>query len=66
MNSRFVPLVTALVTFLIAAFFVLYFQSMWRWVVASPLLVFVTWPSLKVGLFASQDTVDKMTGADKF
>ena len=66
MNSRFVPITTAIVSLAIAAFVVVYFDSLWRWVIASPLLVFVTWPSIKIGLFSSQEVVDKMTGADKF
>jgi len=52
-------------SFTVAAFFILYFEGVWRWLVASPLLVFVFWPSLKIGLFSSQEEVDKLTGADK-
>lgn len=65
MNSRFVPITVAIFSFGLAAFFILYFNSAWRWVVASPLLVLVTWPALKIGLFAPQSEVDEMTGADK-
>jgi len=53
------------VSFAIAVFFIGYFEGIWRWLIASPLLVFVVWPSLKIGLFASREEVDKLTGADK-
>jgi len=65
LNSRFVPITTAVVSLAVAAFIIVYFDSLWRWVIASPLLVFVTWPSIKVGLFSPQEVVDRMTGADK-
>lgn len=65
MNSRFVPITTAIASALIAVFFILYFDGVWRWLVASPLLVLVSWPSARIGLFASQEAVDKMTGVDK-
>jgi hypothetical protein len=65
MNSRIVPIVTALVAVAIAIFFIAYFEGAWRWLIASPLIVFVVWPSIKIGLFASQQEVDKLTGADK-
>ncbi len=65
MNSRLIPVTTAIVSLAIAVFFIAYFDSLWRWIIASPLLVFVTWPSIKIGLFSSQKDVDKMTGADK-
>jgi len=65
MNSRFVPITTAIVSFSVAVFFILYFSGLWRWIIASPLLVLVTWPSLKIGLFSPQKDVDKLTGADK-
>jgi len=66
MNSRFVRVTTAIASFSIAVFFILYFSGLWRWVIASPLLVFVTWPSLKIGLFSSKSDIDKLTEADQF
>ena len=65
MNSRFVPITTAIVSFGVAVFFIVYFSGLWHWIIASPLLVLVTWPSLKIGFFSPQDEVDKLTGADK-
>jgi hypothetical protein len=65
MNSRLISTTTAIVSLAIAVFFIVYFESLWRWVIASPLLVFVTWPSIKIGLFSSQKNVDKMTGTNK-
>tara|TARA_R110000782_G_scaffold191199_4_gene281047 strand:- start:1192 stop:1692 length:501 start_codon:yes stop_codon:yes gene_type:complete len=66
MNSRFVPITAAIVSFSVAIFFIVYFSGLWRWIIASPLLVLVTWPSLKVGFLSPQEEVDKLTGADKF
>lgn len=66
MNPRVVPITVAIVSFSIAVFFVAWFADWWRWVVASPLLVLVTWPSLKIALFSSKREVEKMTGADKW
>jgi len=65
MSSRIVPLIAAIASFVIASLFILYFQSMWKWIIASPLLVFVTWPSLKISMFSSKEAIDKMTGIHK-
>lgn len=65
MNSRFIPLTVVVVSFALATFFIVYFEGLWRWLVASPVLAFVTWPALRVGLFAPQADVDRMTSADK-
>lgn len=65
MNSRIVPISTGILSFTIAAFFIFYFDGVWRWFVVSPLLILVVWPSLKIGLLSSQEEVDKLTGADK-
>jgi hypothetical protein len=65
MNSRFIPITTAIVSFMVAVFFIFYFNGLWRWIIASPLLVLVTWPSLKIGFFTPQEEADKLTGADK-
>ncbi|WP_428355883.1 hypothetical protein [Methyloprofundus sp.] len=48
-NSRLIPITTAIVSLAVAVFFIVYFDSLWRWVIASPVLVFVTWPSIKIG-----------------
>jgi|GEM_PF-2157538 hypothetical protein len=66
MNSRFVPLTSAVLSTLLASFFVIYFDESWRWIIAAPILFFVSFPSFKIGLFAPQSEVDKMTGQDKF
>jgi hypothetical protein len=65
MNSRFVPLTSAIVSLLIAIFCVYYFDGWWRWLIASPILVFISWPSFKIGILSPQSEVDEMTGADK-
>ncbi len=65
MSSRFVPITVAIFSFGLVVFFIWYFNSVWHWLVSSPILVLVTWPALKIGLFAPQTEVDKMTGADK-
>lgn len=66
MNSRFIPITAAIVSFMAAVFFIFYFDGLWRWIIASPLLVLVTLPSLKIGFFSPQEEVDKLTGVDKF
>jgi hypothetical protein len=65
MNSRFVPLTSAVLSTLLAYFLIIYFDGLWRWIIATPILFFVSWPSFKIGLFAPQSEVDKMTGQDK-
>jgi hypothetical protein len=66
MNPRLVPIITGLAALSLAAFFVLSFEGLWHWLVASPLIMFVAWPSLKIGFFSSKEEVYKLTGADKF
>ena len=64
MNSRFVPITTGVGALAIAVCSVIFIDGLWHWLIASPLL-WVSYISLKVGIFYSQDEVDKMTGADK-
>tara|TARA_R110002124_G_C8703078_1_gene494159 strand:+ start:159 stop:662 length:504 start_codon:yes stop_codon:yes gene_type:complete len=65
MNSRFVPITIAIVSFLLAIFAIDYLNGVWRWIVAMPLIFFVALPSAKIGIFSSQEEVDTMTGSDK-
>jgi len=65
MNSRFVPITTAIGASAIAVCAVIFIDGLWHWLIASPLL-FVAYTSFKVGFFYPQTEVDKMTGADKF
>ena len=65
MNSRFLPLTSAVVSLLVAIFFIVYFDGVWRWLIVSPMLIFITCPCFKIGVFSSQEEVDEMTGANK-
>ena len=65
MNSRFVPITSAIVSFSLAIFAIAYLDGVWRWIVAIPLIFFVALPSAKIGIFSPQAEVDKMTGSDK-
>ena len=65
MNSRFVPIIIAIVSFFFAGIAIAYLSGVWRWVVAVPLIFFVALPSAKIGIFSPKKEVDEMTGSDK-
>jgi len=62
MNPRLVPIIVAIISFFIALSAVLFIDGLWHWAIASPILMFITWPALKISFFASKEQLEEMTG----
>lgn len=60
-GNRHVPIILGVVSIAGALFFILYFSGWWKFIPATLLLMF-GWPSLKTGLFASNEEITELTG----
>lgn len=62
-SNRHVPLITGIVALGLAAWLMLGFSGWWRYIPGTLLLAF-GWVSLKTALFASNQELKELTGAD--
>ena len=61
MNNRHVPLIIGGICIGAAIWLLLGVTGWWRFIVG-PVLLFIGWPALKTGLFASAKEIDELTG----
>ena len=60
-TNRHVPIILGLASIAAALFFIFYFTGWWKFIPATLFLAF-GWPSLKSGLFASNQEIRELTG----